>query len=88
MVYLFLMKFFSNIIDNINKWLDEKLKEVKEQEMEFKVFEIQYDEIRNPKPDWGNVYKNIPVSHEEMIKFDKNKKTGALKPPTPPTKSL
>ena len=41
--------------------------------MEFKVFEIQYDEIRNPKPDWGNVYKNIPVSHEEMIKFDKNK---------------
>ena len=73
------MKFFQNIYDNANKWLDSKLKEVEEQEREFKVFEIEYDEIKNPKPDWANVYKNIPVSYEEMVKFDKNKKTGFFK---------
>ena len=58
-MYLFLMKFFQNIYDNANKWLDSKLKEVEQQEREFQVFEIQYDEIKNPKPDWANVYKNI-----------------------------
>ena len=44
-MYLFLMKFFQNIYDNANKWLDSKLKEVEQQEREFQVFEIQYDEI-------------------------------------------
>ena len=72
----------------IDKWVDQKLREVERQEQEFRVFEIPLDSIKQPKPDWANVYKNTPVSFEELISFDIDKKTGILKSPTPPNRCV
>lgn len=82
------MKSIKEIKLSLDAWINKKLKEVEEQEQEFKVFEIPLDSIRNPKPDWSNVYKKTPVTFDELISFDINKKTGMLKSPTPPNKCI
>lgn len=82
------MKSIKEIKLSLDAWINKKLKEVEEQEQEFKVFEIPLDSIRNPKPDWSNVYKKTPVTFDELISFDIDKKTGMLKPPTPPNKCI
>lgn len=82
------MKSIEEIKKNIDSWVNQKLKEVEEEEQEFKVFEIPLDEIRKPMPDWADVYKNIPVTFEELINFDRDKKTGMLKLPKPPNECI
>lgn len=82
------MRSIAEIKKDIDDWVSRKLLEVEKEEQEFKVFEIPLNKIRKPMPDWADVYKNIPVTFDELIDFDRDKKTKMLKLPKPPNECI
>jgi len=53
------------LLDNINAWLDKKLRDLKKEENRSELFKINQDDLES-KADWDNFYKNIRVTPRDL----------------------
>ena len=76
------MKGIDKFFENLNKWLDKEVAKVTEESEQQAKKTVSPDRIAKNMSDWANIYDNTPISFEEMMEFDTDKKTGLLKAPT------
>ena len=82
------MKGIDNFFENLNNWLDREVSKVAEESEQHLKKTVSEDRIVKNMSDWANVYDNTPVSFEEMIEMDTDKKTGLLQSPIAPHKCI
>ena len=79
---------FKKLKESFNIFLQDKISEAEERQMEFKPFEIKSEDLIQNKSDWAIFYKNMPVSIEESRALNLNKNTGLPRKATPPNKCI
>ena len=82
------MKGIDNFFENLNNQLDREVSKVAEESEQHLKKTVSEDRIVKNMSDWANVYDNTPVSFEEMIEMDTDKKTGLLQSPIAPNKCI
>ena len=82
------MKGIDNFFENLNNSLDREVSKVAEESEQHLKKTVSEDRIVKNMSDWANVYDNTPVSFEEMIEMDTDKKTGLLQSPIAPNKCI
>lgn len=82
------MKGIDKFFENLNKWLDKEVSKVAEESEQHSKKTVGEDRVVKNMSDWANVYDNTPVSFEEMIEMDTDKKTGLLQAPLAPNRCI